>query len=138
MAARCSRVGTRWTTELADVRAPLYIHIYTSHFDTDALLHPLVVGGVAAAAAAAANGGGICGGGNDDDDDGDGDSGGGGACDAGGCAFFRECSSSALNDDRQISRYMHTHPSESYIRFHERKSFNFLNMFIGILNLKYI
>lgn len=63
MAARCSRVGTRWTTELADVRAPLYIHIYTSHFDTDALLHPLVVRGagcwlllpvVAVSAAAAA------------------------------------------------------------------------------------
>lgn len=107
MAARCSRVGTRWTTELADVRAPLYIHIYTSHFDTDALLHPLVVGGVAAAAA---NGGGICGGGNDDNDDGHGDSGDGivavvvvGACDAGGCAFFRECFPSALNDDRQIT-----------------------------------
>jgi len=42
--ARCSRVGTRWTTELADVRAPLYIHIYTSHFDTNALLHPLSSG----------------------------------------------------------------------------------------------
>lgn len=93
---RCSRVGTRWTTELADVRAPLYIHIYTSHFDSDALLHPLVVGGelLLAAAAAAASGGGICGSGG-----GDVDGGGSGGGDAGGCAFFRECSPFVLSDD---------------------------------------
>lgn len=51
----------------------------------------------AAEAAAAGGGGDVDGGG------GGGGGGGSGGGDAGGCAFFRECSPSALSDDRHIT-----------------------------------
>lgn len=116
------------------MRAPLYIHIYTSHFDTDALLHPLVVGGAGVLlAAAAASGGGICGGGDGGGGGGGGDvdGGSGGSGDAGGCAFFRECSPSALSDDRHITLAQNVHPSNSYIRYGSRLMLDFFYRYIA-------
>lgn len=68
--ARCSRVGTRWTTELADVRAPLYIHIYTRLSSIPTLFFIPLSSGVLLAAAT--SGGGIDDGGSGGGDDGSG------------------------------------------------------------------
>lgn len=92
--------------------AHLYIYIYTRLTSIPTLFFIPLSSGVLllAAAAAAASGGGICGG-DGGDGGGDVDGGSGGSGDAGGCAFFRECSPSALSDDRHITLAQNVHPS---------------------------
>lgn len=97
--------------------AHLYIYIYIRLTSIPTLFFIPLSSGVLLLAAA--GGGGICGGGSGgggggSDDGGSGDDGngsGGGARDAGGCAFFRECSPSALIDRSvSIRRIPLTHP----------------------------
>lgn len=109
--------------------AHLYIYIYIRLTSIPTLFFIPLSSGVLLLAAAAASGSGICGG---DGGSGGGDvDGGGSSGDAGGCAFFRECSPSALRDDRHITLAPNMHPSNSYIT--PQKSFNF---FTDVLSMK--